>query len=103
MTSTYADTRTDCYAAAMAHGAAQYADVITALDEAGLPTVFTQTGGMCAALEMTLETGGHVLVTDAEDTLAWDRGQHAAVGGRALPPRRRPGLRRRGARVREHP
>ena len=80
MTSTKTKTRTDCYAAAMAHGAAQYADVIAALDEAGLPTVFTQTGGMCAALEITLETGGHVLITDTEDTLAWDRGQHAGWG-----------------------
>ena len=71
--STYADTRADRHTAAMAHGVAQYADVLTALDEAGLPTVFTQTAGMCAALEIILETGGHVLVTDAEDTLSWDR------------------------------
>jgi len=39
---------------AMAVGTARYADVIAALDAAGLPTVFTQTGGMCAALEVTL-------------------------------------------------
>lgn len=80
MTSTNANTRADRYTAAMAHGAAQYADVITALADDGLPTVFTQTGGMCAALEITLETGGHVLVTDAEDTLAWNRDQHAGWG-----------------------
>ncbi len=45
------DTRMDD---AMAIGAARYADVIAALTGAGLPTVFTQTGGMCAALEVTL-------------------------------------------------
>jgi len=33
---------------AMAVGTARYADVIGALDAAGLPTVFTQTGGICA-------------------------------------------------------
>jgi len=33
--------------------------------------VFTQTGGMCAALEGTLEAGQHLLITDAEDSLSW--------------------------------
>ncbi len=36
-------------------GTARYADVIDALNGMGLPTVFTQTGGMCAALEVSLE------------------------------------------------
>jgi hypothetical protein len=58
---------------AMAIGAARYADVIAALDTAGLPTVFTQTGGMNAALEVTLEAGQHLLVSAAEDSLSWDR------------------------------
>ena len=80
MTSTHAETRADRYTAAMAHGATQYADVIAAQAEAGLPTVFTQTGGMCAAVEITLETGGYVLVTDAEDTLSWDRADHPGWG-----------------------
>jgi hypothetical protein len=31
----------------MAVGAARYADVIATLNSTGLPTVFTQTGGMC--------------------------------------------------------
>lgn len=57
----------------MAAGASRYADVIEALGSAGLPTVFTQTGGMCAALEVTLETGQHLLISDAEDSLSWDR------------------------------
>ena len=34
----------------------RYADLIDALNEAGLPTTFIQTGGMNAALEVTLET-----------------------------------------------
>jgi hypothetical protein len=68
------------YEAAMALGAARYADVLDALDKAGLTAVFTQTGGMCAALEITLDNGAHLLVTDAEDTLAWDRAQHAGWG-----------------------
>jgi len=64
------DTRMDD---AMAIGSARYADVIATLNGAGLPTVFTQTGGMCAALEVTLESGQHLLITDAEDSLSWER------------------------------
>jgi len=65
---------------AMAIGAARYADVITTLNGAGLPTVFTQTGGMCAALEVTLEAGQHLLITDAEDSLSWDRDEQRGWG-----------------------
>ncbi len=65
---------------AMAVGTARYADVIAALEAAGLPTVFTQTGGMCAALEVTLEAGQHLLITDAEDSLSWDRGEQRGWG-----------------------
>lgn len=56
------------------------ADVLAALDEAGLPAVFTQTGGMCAAIEMQLETGWTLSVTDSEDSLAWARTEHQAGG-----------------------
>lgn len=31
---------------------------------------------MCAALQVTLDNGQHLLVTDADDTLAWDREGH---------------------------
>jgi len=65
---------------AMAIGAARYADIITTLNGAGLPTVFTQTGGMCAALEVTLEAGQHLLITDAEDSLSWDRDEQRGWG-----------------------
>ena len=65
---------------AMTIGAARYADIITTLNGAGLPTVFTQTGGMCAALEVTLEAGQHLLITDAEDSLSWDRDEQHGWG-----------------------
>jgi hypothetical protein len=65
---------------AMAVGEARYADVIAALNHAGLPTVFTQTGGMCAALEVTLEAGQHLLITDAEDSLSWEREEQRGWG-----------------------
>ena len=68
------------YEEAMKLGAARYADVLTALNNAGLPAVFTQTGGMCAVLEITLDNGAHLLVTDAEDTLSWNRESHAGWG-----------------------
>jgi hypothetical protein len=64
----------------MAAGASRYADVIAALNTAGLPTVFTQTGGMNAALEVTLETGQHLLITDAEDSLSWNRDHQRGWG-----------------------
>jgi len=65
---------------AMAVGTDRYADVIAALEAAGLPTVFTQTGGMCAALEVTLEAGQHLLITDAEDSLSWEREEQRGWG-----------------------
>ena len=68
------------YEDTMAWGAEQYADVLAALNKAGLPAVFTQTGGMCAAIEVQLETGATLLVTDAEDTLAWARTEHRGWG-----------------------
>jgi hypothetical protein len=74
------------YHEAMRIGAARYADVIELLTGAGLPTTFTQTGGMCAALEIQLETGHTLLVTDAEDTLAWDRSKHQGWGVGLYPP-----------------
>jgi hypothetical protein len=61
------------YDETMRYGAAQYADVIQALWNAGFKASFTQTGGMCAAIEVRLETGASLLITDAEDTLSWER------------------------------
>lgn len=68
---------------AMAVGASRYADVIESLNTAGLPTEFIQTGGMCAALEVQLETGHHLLITDAEDSVL-EPGRAAGMGSGAV-------------------
>lgn len=70
------------YEETMAWGAGQYSDVLVRLGGEGLPGNFIQTGGMCAAIEVSLETGRTLLITDAEDSLAWARAEHAgwAVG-----------------------
>ena len=64
------------YGETMAWGARQYADVLDALAAAGLDGEFTQTGGMCAALEVMLDGGYHLLLTDRDDTLSWSRSEH---------------------------
>lgn len=64
----------------MALGARRYADVLASLHAEGLPAQFTQTGGMCAAIEVRLEGGRTLLITDAEDSLAWDRHDHRGWG-----------------------
>jgi hypothetical protein len=68
------------YEETMRRGAAEYADVLDALLHAGLPGHFTQTGGMCAAIEIQLEADSSLLITEADDTLCWDRQQHASWG-----------------------
>lgn len=75
-------TRTEMmsYDETLAWGAAQYRDVLDRLDEEGLPATFTQTGGMCAGIEVQLETGHTLLITDAEDSLSWARVEHAGWG-----------------------
>jgi len=60
------------YETAMAIGAQRYGDVISALTSAGVPARFTQTGGMCAALEAALDGGSTLLITDADGPLPWD-------------------------------
>ena len=74
------------YDETMREGALAYADVLAALEAAGMPATFTQTGGMCAALEIRLETGHIVLITDPEDTLSWSRADHAGWGVGLYPP-----------------
>jgi len=64
------------YEETMAWGAEQYRDVLDALAEVGLDGEFTQTGGMCAALQVTLDGGYYLLFTDQEDTLSWSRVEH---------------------------
>lgn len=60
----------------MRRGADEYADVITALAAAGYTTGFTQTGGMCFAIQLHLNDGTYALVTDKDDVLAPNRSDH---------------------------
>ncbi len=57
----------------MAVGAASYAAEIAGLDAAGLPTTLLHTGGGCTALQARCAAGRHLLITDAQDSLAWSR------------------------------
>ena len=74
------------YEETMALGAAEYEDVLDALAAAGLPATFTQTGGMNAAIEVLLDGGHSLLVTDAEDSLSWARTEHTGWGVGLYPP-----------------
>lgn len=65
------------YEETMAFGASQYADVLGELGAQGLKGEFTQTGGMNAALVVGLEAGYYLLITDGEDSLSWNRNDHA--------------------------
>jgi hypothetical protein len=65
----------DSYARAMDAGAAEWADVIDALKARGHDAYFTQTGGMCAAIEVDFASG-YLLITDQEADLAWHRADH---------------------------
>jgi hypothetical protein len=66
----------DSYARAMHAGAAEWADVVDALKRRGHDGYFTQTGGMCAAIQVDFATG-YLLITDQEADLAWHRADHA--------------------------
>ena len=68
------------YDAAMARGQAVYQDVLDALAGRGMAGVFIQTGGMCAAREVRLETGHTLLLTDATEPLSWHRCDHDGWG-----------------------
>lgn len=76
------------YGETMMGGQARYQDVLDDLAAAGLPASFTQTGGMCAALEVTLDSGHTLLITDQNDTLAWDREEHRGWAVGLYPPDR---------------
>ena len=76
MTTSTLSARAARYAEAMTRGRGQYRDVLAALAGAGVFAEFTQTGGMCAAIDAVLDGGAVLLVTDAEDTLAWERSEH---------------------------
>ena len=77
------------YEETMAWGAQQYQDVLDALAEVGLDGEFTQTGGMSAALQVTLDGGYYLLSTDQDDTLSWSRVEHEGCVGVYEPEERR--------------
>lgn len=65
------------YEETMAWGAREWSDVTERIRREGLGQAeFTQTGGMCAAIVVGLEDGYYLLLTDAEDTLSWERDAH---------------------------
>jgi hypothetical protein len=74
------------YQTTMKIGQDRYQDVLDRLRDGGMPGVFTQTGGMCAALEVVLDSGHTLLVTDEDDTLSWDRAEHRGWGVGLYPP-----------------
>jgi hypothetical protein len=64
------------YDAEMVRGANEYADILTALASADYIAGFTQTGGMCFAIQLHLNDGTYALVTDKDDVLAPTRSDH---------------------------
>lgn len=74
------------YDTTMRIGQTRYQDVLDLLEAQGLGGAFTQTGGMNAALEVLLDSGHTLLITDAEDTLSWDREEHRGWGVGLYPP-----------------
>lgn len=74
------------YDTTMDIGKSRYQDVLDQLGSAGLGATFTQTGGMNAALEVVLDSGHALLITDAEDSLSWDRQEHRGWGVGLYPP-----------------
>lgn len=50
--------------------ARQYTDVMEKLAEVGYRATFTQTGGMCPAIQLEVDEARFALVTDADGPLA---------------------------------
>lgn len=67
------------YGQTMLAGAAEYNDTLQTLQASGFSASFTQTGGMCAAIEVRLERG-YLLVTDAAEELPWTRSAQVGWG-----------------------
>lgn len=74
------------YDATMSIGQAQYQDVLDHLAGAGSGATFTQTGGMNAALEVLLDGGHTLLITDEQDALSWERAEHQGWAVGLYPP-----------------
>jgi len=58
----------------MAEAFDNYADVVAALNERGVPVSLIQTGGGCLALEAQIDEHRHVLLTDDEGPLPFEAG-----------------------------
>ncbi|MDM7488685.1 hypothetical protein QT969_10320 [Rhodococcus sp. CSLK01-03] len=73
---------TEEYRLVMEYGARQYEDVLALLAEHGYRAHFTQTGGMCPAIEVAVNEERYALITDADGPLSWEREDHRgwAVG-----------------------
>lgn len=73
---------TAAYERAMRDGTEEYGDILRLLTENGYRPEFTQTGGMCAAIELKVDDGHYVLITDNDQPLPWARSEHSgwAVG-----------------------
>lgn len=74
------------YEQTMSMGTERYRDVLEHLSDAGFGATFTQTGGMNAALEVLLDGGHALLITDGEEPLSWDRADHRGWGAGLYPP-----------------
>lgn len=74
------------YDATMSIGQAQYQVVLDHLAGSGFRATFTQTGGMNATLEVPLDGGHTLLITDAEKPLSWDRQERRGWGVGLYPP-----------------
>lgn len=72
----------DEYREALEYGTKQYADVFALLADHGFQASFTQTGGMCAAIELYVDEDRFALVTEDDGPLEWERSEHRgwAVG-----------------------
>jgi hypothetical protein len=68
------------YERAMVHAAELYADVLAELGAVGYDAAIIQTGGMCLAIEISLEDGRTILVTDKDEILPWEREWHQGWG-----------------------
>lgn len=67
---------TATYEEEMRRGAAEYSDVLAGLAAAGYNAEFTQTGGMCFAIQVHLNSASYALITDKEEILAPTRDGH---------------------------
>lgn len=74
------------YDTTMRIGQRRYQDVLDMLAASRLGATFTQTGGMNVPLEVLLDGGHTLLITDAEDSLSWDRAEHAGWAVGLYPP-----------------